>query len=44
MFVWSLHTLPVFYEQMEVGLAAAKAMKSVHGMDYEVGNSAAILC
>ncbi|XP_073710906.1 carboxypeptidase O isoform X3 [Misgurnus anguillicaudatus] len=34
---------PNYNELMKVGLAAAKAMKSVHGMEYEVGNSATIL-
>lgn len=36
-------SVPNYNELMEVGLASAKAMKSVHGMDYEVGSSAAIL-
>lgn len=29
---------------MEVGLAAAKAIKGVHGMDYTVGTSPNVLC
>ena len=29
---------------MSVGLAAAKAIKDVHGMDYTVGSSPNVLC
>lgn len=32
------------YLQMEVGLAAAKAIKSVHGKSYKVGSSPDVLC
>lgn len=30
--------------QMEVGLAAAKAIKAVHGTSYKVGTAPDILC
>ncbi|KAJ8350306.1 hypothetical protein SKAU_G00254360 [Synaphobranchus kaupii] len=34
---------PNYYELMQVGLAAAKAMKAVHGMEYIVGTSPDVL-
>uniref|UniRef100_A0A8C6V0U4 Carboxypeptidase O n=1 Tax=Neogobius melanostomus TaxID=47308 RepID=A0A8C6V0U4_9GOBI len=35
--------IPYGHPQMEVGLAAAEAIKKVHGMDYKVGTSPTIL-
>uniref|UniRef100_A0AAY4DX68 Peptidase M14 domain-containing protein n=1 Tax=Denticeps clupeoides TaxID=299321 RepID=A0AAY4DX68_9TELE len=37
-------TAPNYDELMDVGLAAAKAIKGIHGMDYTVGSSPNVLC
>lgn len=45
---WSLHISLTVWQclipQMKVGLAAAEAIKNVHGMEYIVGTSPNVLC
>ena len=42
--MWMINGFKCLVPQMDVGLAAAEAIKKVHGKHYKVGTSPNILC